>query len=119
MKESKYPGYRLPIRDGYAEGAWAAAASNPSIQQSCLLSGTTFVCPTNKNAIVNALAKATKITYGGGADGNPLGSSTPKCQLYIAPTTFVDPPPGDLSDRRPDLLADVRPEQRRAAILET
>jgi len=88
-------GTGYPYATGYAEGAWAAAASNPSIQQSCLLSGTTFVCPTNKNAIVNALAKATKITYGEGADGNPLGSSTPKCQLYIAPTTFVNPPAGD------------------------
>ena len=44
---------------------------------------------------MGALAKATTITYGMGADGITLGSSTPNCQLYINPTTFVNPPTGD------------------------
>ncbi len=53
-----------------------------------------FVDPTNKTAVANALAKVTaaNITYGGGSDGNPLGSSTPWCQLYIDPSHFDAPP---------------------------
>jgi ABC-type phosphate transport system substrate-binding protein len=88
-------GTAYPYATGYAEGAWAAAASDPSVTQACLQSGTVFACPTNKQSIVNALSKATTVTYGGGADGIPLGSSTPHCQLYINPTTFVNPPSGD------------------------
>jgi ABC-type phosphate transport system substrate-binding protein len=80
-----------PWGTGYAEGAWAKAAG---VAQSCLLDtgGQIFVCPTNKKAVADALSKATTIDYGVGSDGNPLGSSTPWCQLYIAPTTFVTPP---------------------------
>ena len=34
------------------------------------------------------------ITYGGGSDGNPLGSTTPWCQLYVDPSNFANPPKG-------------------------
>lgn len=82
-----------PFGTGYAEGAWAAAAG---VSQACLLdtSGKTFVCPTNKTAVANALKKATNIDFGFGSDGNSLGSTTPGCQLYIPPTEFVNPPAG-------------------------
>lgn len=89
-------GTGFPYATGYAEGAWANAASSPSIQQAAVLSGVTFVSPTNPNAVAEALAKATasKINYGMGSDGNPLGSSNAKCQLFIPPTAFLDPPAG-------------------------
>jgi ABC-type phosphate transport system substrate-binding protein len=82
-----------PFGTGYAEGAWAAAAG---ISQASLLdsSGKHFISPTNPKAVAIALKKATKIAYGQGSDGNPLGSTTPWCQLYISPTEFVNPPKG-------------------------
>jgi ABC-type phosphate transport system substrate-binding protein len=82
-----------PWGTGYAEGAWAAAAG---IAQSCVLdtANKTFVCPTDKTAVAKALSNAHTIDYGGGSDGNPLGSTTPWCQLYISPTEFVNPPAG-------------------------
>jgi ABC-type phosphate transport system substrate-binding protein len=85
-----------PYATGYAEGAWAAAATSPAIAQAAVLSGTTFVSPTNANAVAEALAKATagKIAYGGGSDGNPLNSTNTGCELYIPPTAFDDPPSG-------------------------
>ncbi|HEY4434484.1 MAG TPA: substrate-binding domain-containing protein [Candidatus Cybelea sp.] len=91
-----YAGSGYPYATGYALGAWAAAASNPPVQQAALLSGSTFVSPTDAGADVQALAKATasKLQYGVGSDGNSLGSSTPTCQFYIAPSVFVDPPAG-------------------------
>ena len=54
-----------------------------------------FVDPTNKTAVANALKRlsvAANVTYGGGSDGNPLGSSTPWCQLYIDPSNYDKPP---------------------------
>ena len=53
-----------------------------------------FVNPLSHTALVNALKKVTgsAITYGGGSDGNSLGSSTPWCQLYIDPKNFLTPP---------------------------
>ncbi|HET6275058.1 MAG TPA: substrate-binding domain-containing protein [Candidatus Cybelea sp.] len=83
-----------PFGTGYAEGAWAAAAG---VAQACLLdtANAKFVCPTNKAAVARALSKANSIDYGIGSDGNPLGSSTPWCQLYIPPTEFVNPAAGD------------------------
>jgi phosphate transport system substrate-binding protein len=80
-----------PFGTGYAEGAWAKAAG---IAQASVLdtSGKVFVSPTNQGEVVAALKNATKISYGEGSDGNPLGSSTPWCQLYIAPSEFVKPP---------------------------
>jgi len=80
-----------PFGTGYAEGAWAAAAG---IAQASLLdsSGSHFVSPTNSKAVAKALSKVTTIAYGQGSDGNPLGSSTPWCQLYIPPTEFVKTP---------------------------
>lgn len=83
-----------PFGTGYAEGAWAAAAG---VAQASLLdtSNTKWVNPTNKSAVAGALSGATTITYGGGSDGNSLGSTTPWCQLYIDPSTFVSPPAGD------------------------
>lgn len=82
-----------PFGTGYGEGAWAQAAG---IAQASLLdsAGKKFVSPTNAKAVANALKKATTINYGGGSDGNPLGSTTPWCQLYVPPTEFVSPPKG-------------------------
>lgn len=76
---------------GYAEGAWAYAAG---VAQAALLdsSGKHFVSPTNAKAVAKALSKVGKIDYGQGSDGNPLGSTTPWCQLYIPPAEFVNPP---------------------------
>ncbi|MGA8661614.1 MAG: substrate-binding domain-containing protein [Candidatus Cybelea sp.] len=86
----------FPYGTGYAEGAWAAAATSPSVGQAALLSGSTFVSPTNANAVAEALkgAAASKIQFGEGADGVSLGSSTPGCQLYMPPSAFVNPPTG-------------------------
>lgn len=85
-----------PYGTGYAEGAWAAAASSPSVSQAALLSGSTFVSPTNPSGVAKGLAKVTasKIIFGEGADGVTLGSSTPNCQLYVPPSVFVNPPKG-------------------------
>ncbi len=88
-----------PYATGYLEGAWAASA-NPKVGQAMLQNGyknskgAIFVSPTNKAAVKKALAKVTaaNITYGGGSDGNPLGSTTPWCQLYVDPSNFVTPP---------------------------
>jgi ABC-type phosphate transport system substrate-binding protein len=88
-----------PFATGYVEGAYAKAA-NPKVGQAYLQNGyskkkgATFVSPENKKAVKNALAHvvAGNITYGMGSDGNPLGSSTPWCQLYVDPSNFVSPP---------------------------
>jgi ABC-type phosphate transport system substrate-binding protein len=88
-----------PFATGYLEGAWAASA-NPKVGQALLQNGYSkktgaiFVDPRDKAAVKAALAKVTaaNITYGGGSDGNPLGSTTPWCQLYVSPTNFVTPP---------------------------
>ncbi len=87
-----------PFGTGYLEGAWAASA-NPHVGQALLQNGmkgkkAIFVDPTNKTAVANALKKLTaaNVTYGGGSDGNPLGSSTPWCQLYIDPSNYDKPP---------------------------
>jgi ABC-type phosphate transport system substrate-binding protein len=89
-------GTGYPYATAYAEGAWAAAASSPSLGQAALLNGSSFVSPTNPNAVASALKKASpaSIVYGEGGDGNPLSSSTPWCQLYIPPSVYVDPPSG-------------------------
>ena len=86
----------FPYGTGYAEGAWAAAATSPSVGQAALQSGSTFVSPTNPNAVAAGLKGATagKIKHGEGADGVSLGSSSPRCQLYIPPSAFVNPPTG-------------------------
>jgi ABC-type phosphate transport system substrate-binding protein len=86
----------FPYGTGYAEGAWAAAATSPSVGQAALLNGKKFVSPTNVKAVAEALKTATgnKIEFGEGADGISLGSSTPNCQLYIPPSAFVNPPSG-------------------------
>jgi ABC-type phosphate transport system substrate-binding protein len=89
-----------PYGTGYVEGAYAKSA-NPKVSQALLQNGWSkkkkapiFVSPTNAVAVKNALAKVTSgnITYGGGSDGNSLGSSTPWCQLYVDPSKFVSPP---------------------------
>jgi ABC-type phosphate transport system substrate-binding protein len=88
-----------PFATGYLEGAWAESA-NPKVGQADLQNGYSkkkgaiFVSPTSKKAVKNALAKVTaaNITYGGGSDGNPLGSTTPWCQLYVNPSNFANPP---------------------------
>jgi|HubBroStandDraft_2_1064218.scaffolds.fasta_scaffold15502_2 ABC-type phosphate transport system substrate-binding protein len=86
----------FPYGTGYAEGAWAAAATSPSVGQAALQSGSTFVSPTNPNAVAAGLKGATagSIKHGEGADGISLGSSSPHCQLYIPPSAFVNPPTG-------------------------
>jgi ABC-type phosphate transport system substrate-binding protein len=89
-------GTGYPYATAYAEGAWTAAATSPSVGQAALLNGSSFVSPTDPNAIANALQKANagSIVYGEGGDGNSLASSTPWCQLYIPPSAYVDPPTG-------------------------
>ena len=85
---------------GYVEGAWAASTQgeNPPVAQASVQNGfkkgkANFVSPTNPIAVANALHNVTGATiqYGGGSDGNSLGSSTPWCQLYIPPSVFVSP----------------------------
>ncbi len=88
-----------PFGTGYAEGAWAAAASAPKVAQSMLQDSaysSAFVSPTNTGSVAAALAKvvAGNITYGGGSDGNPLGGTTPYCQLYLNPNLWQLPPKG-------------------------
>jgi ABC-type phosphate transport system substrate-binding protein len=87
-----------PYSTGYVEGAYVKSA-NPKVGQALLQNGqkgktAIFVDPTNRQGIEKALAKVTaaNITYGGGSDGNPLGSSTPWCQLYVSATNYVSPP---------------------------
>ena len=76
------------------------ARDNPSAaaaiaQASVLDTGNhVYVSPTNKKAVAAGLSKATTITFGGGSDGLPLGSTTPWCQLFINPSEFVTPPKG-------------------------
>jgi ABC-type phosphate transport system substrate-binding protein len=89
-----------PFGTGYVEGAYVAAA-NPKVGQVALQNGqkgkkAIFVDPTNKAKLDKAFAKVTasNISYGGGSDGNPLGSSTPWCQLYIPASFYVSPPKG-------------------------
>ncbi len=86
-----------PFGTGYLEGAWAASG-NPKVGQALLqdTGDTTFVSPTNKTAVGDALKKVIKknITFGGGSDGNPLQSSTPWCQLYLNPNLWALPPTG-------------------------
>jgi hypothetical protein len=86
----------FPYGTGYAEGAWAAAATSPSVDQAALLSNGTFVSPTNQAAVAEALKGASggQIQPGVGSDGLSLGSSSPHCQLYIPPSAFVNPPTG-------------------------
>ncbi|HEY6485005.1 MAG TPA: substrate-binding domain-containing protein [Candidatus Cybelea sp.] len=86
-----------PFATGYAEGAWANAATSPSLGQAALLNGPNFVSPTNATAVAGALKKAagSKVQFGMGSDGVSLGSSTPNCQLYMPPSVFVNPPAGD------------------------
>ncbi|HEY2474113.1 MAG TPA: substrate-binding domain-containing protein [Candidatus Cybelea sp.] len=84
-----------PFATGYAEGAWAKAASSPTVQQAALqTSGTTFESPTSQAAVAVSLAKATgsKIQLGMGSDGISLGSRSPGCQLYMPPSAFVTTP---------------------------
>jgi ABC-type phosphate transport system substrate-binding protein len=83
---------------GYLEGSYAAAA-DPKVGQVELQNGgsgkkAVFVSASDHTALANALASVTSknITYGEGSDGNPLGSSTPWCQLYVPPSVFVSPP---------------------------
>ena len=90
---------------GYVEGAWAAttAGENPPVAQASIQNGfkvkagksvANFVSPTNATAIQEALAQVSgskSIQFGEGSDGNPLGSSTPWCQLYVPSANYVTP----------------------------
>jgi phosphate transport system substrate-binding protein len=99
--ESGNPGVLAAIQTtsygtGYVEGAWAASATSPKVQQALLQDSTfsSFVNPTNSSAVTAALKKVTagNITYGGGSDGNSLASSAPWCQLYLNPSLWQLPP---------------------------
>jgi phosphate transport system substrate-binding protein len=86
-----------PFGTGYVEGAYAKAA-NPPVAQAWLQNGQNgqnpiFVNPTTKAAVTAALKKvvAKNITFGGGSDGQPLGTSAPQCVLYVDPSNFVTP----------------------------
>ncbi|MBV9056050.1 MAG: substrate-binding domain-containing protein [Candidatus Eremiobacteraeota bacterium] len=86
---------------GYLEGAYAKAAT-PAVGQALLQNGyaaggaPVFTDPTNKKYVISAFKNVTSsaITYGGGSDEVPLGSSAPWCQLYIDPKNFVNPQHG-------------------------
>lgn len=87
-----------PFGTGYVEGAYAKSA-NPHVGQAVLQNGfrrhkVLFADPTNKSAVAGALKNVTasSITYGGGSDEVPLGTSAPWCVLYIDPSHFVTPP---------------------------
>ena len=74
--------------------------ASPKLSQALLQNGykkgkgAIFLDPTNRASLTLAFKKVTasNITYGGGSDGNSLGSSAPWCQLYINPTAYVNPP---------------------------
>ncbi|MBV9027322.1 MAG: substrate-binding domain-containing protein [Candidatus Eremiobacteraeota bacterium] len=83
---------------GYLEGSYAKAAT-PKVGQALLQSGSKnglpiFTDPTNKTEVIAAFKRviSSSITYGGGSDGVPLGTSAPWCVLYIDPKNFVNPP---------------------------
>ncbi len=89
-----------PFATGYVVGGYVKAA-NPKVGQALLQNGIAsgkpvFVDPTVRQSLVKAFKKVTaaNIQYGTGSDGNPLGSSTPWCQLYIPATNYVNPPKG-------------------------
>ncbi len=89
-----------PYSTGYVVGGYVKQA-NPKVGQAELQSGQTgkkavFVSPTDKAAVAKAFSNltASDITYGGGSDGNPLGSTTPWCQLYIPYSYYVAPAKG-------------------------
>ena len=82
---------------GYVEGAYAASAS-PVVAQAILQSSASAGKPVwsdptskqNTNAALSILS-AHSITFGGGSDGIPLGTSRPTCVLYIDPAKFTNP----------------------------
>lgn len=83
---------------GYVTGGYVKSAS-PKVGQAWLQNGAKkghpiFVNPANRTTLVKAFAKvgASSIEYGMGNDGNPLGSSTPWCQLFIPTNDYVSPP---------------------------
>ena len=103
-----YPWYRIPLRTGYAEGAWAAAASSPTRQRQIVPSERLgFHCPTNQQSQSPMRSRRRhQITYGDGLPTEPRWARrTPNCQLFIHPSTFVEPADRRLSDRRSELLA--------------
>jgi ABC-type phosphate transport system substrate-binding protein len=100
--ESGNPGVLAEVQSaqysvGYVEGAYAASAS-PAVAQSILQSSASGGTPiwsdptskTDTNASLSIL-NANSITFGQGSDGLPLGTSAPKCALYINPAIFTNP----------------------------
>lgn len=90
-----------PFGTGYLGGAIVKAATNPKLGQAILQNGVrggapVWVDPSVRSSLVKSFKKvaASNIQYGGGSDGNPLGSSAPWCQLYIPATAYVNPPKG-------------------------
>ncbi len=83
---------------GYVTGGYVKSAS-PKVSQAWLQNGfankhAIFINPANRTTLVKAFSKitASSIQYGMGNDGNPLGSSTPWCQLFIPTSDYVTPP---------------------------
>jgi ABC-type phosphate transport system substrate-binding protein len=85
---------------GYVVGGYVKAA-NPKVAQAWLQSGAKgkkalFVTAAESKSLDAAFKgiNASSIVYGEGSDGNPLGSSTPWCQLYIPTNDYDDPAKG-------------------------
>jgi ABC-type phosphate transport system substrate-binding protein len=84
-----------PYATGYVEGAYAAAASHPTISQALLQDRNgDFGDPTNVKDVANALRSIglASITQGEGSDFLPLATSRPDCILFINPSHFANPP---------------------------
>ncbi|HTA40408.1 MAG TPA: substrate-binding domain-containing protein [Candidatus Acidoferrales bacterium] len=83
---------------GYVEGAYARAASEPSISQAWLQNSQgKFIDPTVALNVKTALSRVQlgDVTFGGGSDGLPLGTSRKSCIYYIDPSHFANPPEKD------------------------
>lgn len=98
--ESGNPGVLAAIQGqpfglGYVEGAYARAATVPKISQAWLQNSQgNFIDPTVAKNVETALSQVQlgQVTFGGGSDGLPLGTSRPSCVYYIDPKHFSNPP---------------------------
>jgi phosphate transport system substrate-binding protein len=84
-----------PFGLGYVEGAYARAATHPTISQAWLQNSQgKFIDPTVAKNVALALRQVnpSDVTYGGGSDGITLATSRPTCVLYIDPKHFSNPP---------------------------
>jgi phosphate transport system substrate-binding protein len=79
---------------GYLEGAYARAASHPSVGQAWLQNTQgNFIDPTVASNVAAGLKNlnVNSITKGGGSDGLALATTRPECILYINPIHFSNP----------------------------